>query len=70
MYDIDLMYDIMYNLRYPPSRSFLKVINQVYDHHIQQNKDQPGKIANPARGQLNRESEHFPFPCPLSSFAS
>ena len=22
--------------------------------------DQPGKVANPARGQLNRESEHFP----------
>ena len=23
-------------------------------------KDQPGKVANPARGQLNRESEYFP----------
>ena len=22
--------------------------------------DQPGKVANPARGQLNRENEHFP----------
>ena len=22
--------------------------------------DQPGKVANPARGQLNRESEKFP----------
>ena len=22
--------------------------------------DQPGKVANPARGQLNREKEHFP----------
>ena len=24
--------------------------------------DQPDKVANPARGQLNRESEHFPVP--------
>ena len=24
--------------------------------------DQPGKIANPARGQLNRENEYFPVP--------
>ena len=26
--------------------------------------DQPGKVANPARGQLNRENEYFPTsPC-------
>ena len=25
-------------------------------------KDQPGKVANPARGQLNRENELFPVP--------
>ena len=24
--------------------------------------DQPGKVANPARGQLNRENGHFPVP--------
>ena len=24
------------------------------------NMDQPGKVANPARGQLNRENEYFP----------
>ena len=24
--------------------------------------DQPGKVANPARGQLNRENEHSPIP--------
>ena len=23
---------------------------------------QPGKVANPARGQLNRENEYFPVP--------
>ena len=26
------------------------------------NISQPGKLANPARGQLNRENEHFPVP--------
>ena len=25
-------------------------------------KDQPGKVANPARGQLNRKNEDFPVP--------
>ena len=25
-------------------------------------KDQPGKAANPARGQLNRENDFFPVP--------
>ena len=25
-------------------------------------KDQPSKVANPARGQLNRENEFFPVP--------
>ena len=25
-------------------------------------KDQPGKVANPARGQLNRENEKIPYP--------
>ena len=27
-----------------------------------ESKDQPGKVANPARGQLNRENVHFPCP--------
>ena len=26
----------------------------MYGHHIQQSMYQPGKVANPARGQLNR----------------
>ena len=34
--------------------------------HIQQSMDQPGKVANPARGQLNEENEYFTFPCPRS----
>ena len=37
----------------------------MYGHHIWQDKDQPGKAANPARGQLNRETEYFS----LSAFA-
>ena len=24
------------------------------------NKDQPGKVVNPTRGQLNRNNEYFP----------
>ena len=34
----------------------------MYGHHIQQSMDQPGKVANPARGQLNRENEYSPVP--------
>ena len=34
----------------------------MYGHHIQQSMDQPGKVANPARGQLNRENECSPVP--------
>ena len=33
------------------------------DGHIHsKSMDQPGKVANPARGQLNRENEYFPVP--------
>ena len=31
-------------------------------------KDQPGKVANPARGQLNRENEFLPVPVRASEF--
>ena len=31
-------------------------------HHIEQSKDQLGKVADPTDGQLNRENEHFPVP--------
>ena len=34
----------------------------VYGHIIYQSMDQPGKVANPTRGQLNKENEHFPVP--------
>ena len=32
-------------------------------HTCSKSKDQPpGKVANPARGQLERENEYFPVP--------
>ena len=34
----------------------------MYGHHLLQSMDQPGKVANPARGQLNRENEYFLVP--------
>ena len=33
-------------------------IRTLYGHTYSKGKDQPGKIANPARGQLNRENEY------------
>ena len=29
-------------------------------HRYSKSVDQPGKVANPARGQLNKENEYFP----------
>ena len=34
----------------------------LYSHPIYQSMDQPGKVANPDRGQLNRENEYSPVP--------
>ena len=34
----------------------------MYGHkYSKKSMDQPGKVANPARGQLNRENEYFPI---------
>ena len=33
----------------------------IWPSHIA-DMDQPGKVTNPARGQLNRENEHSPVP--------
>ena len=30
--------------------------------YSKKSKDQPGKVVNPARGQLNRENKYFPVP--------
>ena len=32
----------------------------MYGHYTWKSIDKPGKVANPARGQLNRKNEHFP----------
>ena len=34
----------------------------MYGRTYSMSMDQPGKVANPARGQLNRENEHSPVP--------
>ena len=33
----------------------------MYGHTCSKGKDQPGKVANPARGQLNRENTRVRF---------
>ena len=43
--------------RVPRRRSF---ICYMVTHTYSKSMDQPGKVANPARGQLNRENEPFP----------
>ena len=42
----------------------------VWSHIWQNRMDQPGKVANPVRGQLNRENEYFIFSCPRSPLRS
>ena len=39
-------------------------INRMLDHTCSKSIDQPGKVANPARGQLNKENKYS-----LSPFA-
>ena len=34
----------------------------MYGHTYSKIMDQPGKVANPARGQLNRKNRYFPVP--------
>ena len=33
----------------------------MYGHIYSKSMDQPGQVANPARGHLNRENQYFPF---------
>ena len=33
----------------------------IYSHSYSKSMDQPGKVASPARGQLNRKNEYFPI---------
>ena len=37
----------------------------MYGHTYSKSMDQPGKVASPARGQLNRKNKYF-IPCPRS----
>ena len=39
-------------------------------HTYSKSMDQPGKVANPARGQLNRQNEHFLSPFAPENFVS
>ena len=40
----------------------------MYGHTYSKSMDQPGKVASPARGQLNRENEYFPVRVHASEF--
>ena len=40
----------------------------MYGHTYSKSTDQPGKVANPARGKLNRENEYFPVPVRAGEF--
>ena len=35
------------------------VVMYVWSSHIAEYTDQPGKVANPSRGQLNRDNEYW-----------
>ena len=40
----------------------LMVCVYMYGDTYSKSMDQPGKVANPVRGQLNRENDYFPVP--------
>ena len=42
--------------------TIIPVASCMYGHTYRKGMDQPGKVANPARGQLNRENQYFPVP--------
>ena len=48
--------------RFVPNIFSALSIQYMYGDHIKQSMDQPGKVVNPARGQLNRVNELFPVP--------
>ena len=47
-------------LREGGKRGIPVFVSYVYGHTYSKSIDQPGKVANPARGQLNRKNEYFP----------
>ena len=48
----------IYHARCLFSRHFTLML--IYRHTYSMSMDQPGKVANAARGQLNKENEYFP----------
>ena len=57
---VDYVCNIM--CMYSSSSTGYYVCTYVWSWHIAEGMDQPGKVANPVRGQLNRENEYFPVP--------
>ena len=62
-------YDQQYNVREKPTAIILLYAYYINRHvcmvvtNYSKSMDQPDKVANPARGQLNsRENEYFPVP--------
>ena len=62
----ELLYCIGLRLRQHSLQHRLFMLSQtkkrkcMYGHTYSKSMDQPGKVASPARGQLNRENEYFP----------
>ena len=53
-----------------PIKGYVCMYVCMYGHHMQQSMDQPGKVANPARGQLNRGNEYSPVPVNFTVYRS
>ena len=49
----------MHNRRSKEYVGSLEINVYVYGHTYSKNMDQPGKVASPARGQLNRKKEYY-----------
>ena len=47
----------------PTTTTYYVYVYRLWSHiHSSKSMDQLGKVANPARGQLNRENEYFLVP--------
>ena len=50
----------MLQLEHSIAESLVRYISVCYGYTYSKSMDQPGKVTNPARGQLNRENYYFP----------
>ena len=41
---------------------YVSNVQAMYGHTYSKSMDQPEKVANPARGELNRANKYFPVP--------